>query len=68
MPDTPSPVTRQRRLLFPLLEPSASMPAEQRRELRLAMTDLLLGALNGGSSSTQTHDERSTKDESKADR
>ena len=68
MPDIPSPATRQRRLLFHLIEPSASLPAEQQRELRMAMADLLLSALTGGSSVTQTRDERGAEDESKADR
>jgi hypothetical protein len=69
MPRIPSPADRQRRL-FPMTESSVNLPAEQQRELRMAMADLLLSAFVGSSSNSTKlcNKRRSTEDESKADR
>jgi hypothetical protein len=69
MPRNPSPTDRQRRL-FPMTESSVNLPAEQQRELRMVMADLLLSAFVGSSSNSTKlcNTRRSTEDESKADR
>jgi hypothetical protein len=65
MPRIPRPAERQRRL-FPTTESSLNLPAEQQRELRMAVADLLLRFANDNSQSRV--DKRSTEDESQADR
>jgi hypothetical protein len=68
MLQNPSPADRQRRL-FPMKESSLNLPAEQERELRMAMVDLLLSVVGSSSNSTKLCPERrGTEDESKADR
>jgi hypothetical protein len=69
MPRIPSLAERQRRL-FPMTESSVNLPAEQQRELQIAMADLLLSAFVGSSSHSTNLcvKRRSTEDESKADR
>jgi hypothetical protein len=67
MPLIPSVVNRQRRLFAPT-GPSVDLLAEEQRDLRIAMADLLLNALAGRSGSTPAGSERSTEDESKVDR
>jgi hypothetical protein len=68
MPRIPNSVNRQRRL-FAMIEPSVNLPAEDRRELQMALADLLLNAVAGSSRGTApVHNERSTEDEFKIDR
>ena len=53
-----------------MTESSVNLPAEQQRELRMVMADLLLSAFVGSSSNSTKlcNTRRSTEDESKADR
>jgi hypothetical protein len=66
MTRNPMPADRRQRRLLPITEPSLNLPAEQQRELRMAMADLLLRF--SGSNSPSRDDNRSTEDESQANR
>ena len=59
---------RQRRL-FALSGPSLELPAEEQRELRMVIADLLLNAATGkGRDLDPVHGEETTRDEHEADR
>jgi hypothetical protein len=69
MPRNPRPVDRQRQL-FPMTESSLNLPAEQQRELRMVIADLLLSVFVGNSSNSTElcHERRDAENERKADR
>jgi hypothetical protein len=63
-----NPLNRQRRL-FALSGPFSELPAEEQRELRMVIADLLLNAATGnGRDLDAVHEEETTRDEREADR